>query len=364
MRIMFCITGLSVGGAERQVVDLANRFAELGHEVSILVLRGKPVLLPAQKVQVILLQMSKSPFSVLKSFLAAKDIVKKYSPDVLHSHMRHANLFCRILRLFTPIRKLISTSHTSNDGGLLWMAIYKATDGLSEITTTVSHAAEKVFSEFRAADSRKLRVVYNGIDTDKFQFSMESRLTLRSSLSISPDKSVLISIGRLTEAKDYPTLLRAFQLVRQRVDAELYIVGEGPLMEPLKLLAKRFDISNHVHFLGLRADIPQLLSASDLFVLSSAWEGFGLVVAEAMACKRRVVATAADGVCEVVGDCGRLVAIGDAEALAEGVCEALAITHEQDAILGERGRLRVLENFSLNISVKRWLDIYGGNTVS
>lgn len=361
---MLCITGLAVGGAERQVVDLANRFAELGHEVLILVLRGEPVLSPSQSVRVITLKMSKSPLSLLNSFLAAKRIVDDYSPDVLHSHMRHANLFCRALRLFVPIRKLISTSHTSNDGGRLWMALYRATDGLSEVTTTVSYAAANVFSKFKASAAGKLHVVYNGIDTEKFQFSAEARSSLRSSLSIESGKPLVVSIGRLTEAKDYPTLLKAFHLVLQRFDAELCIVGDGPLMEQLKSLTKALGIASHVHFLGLRGDIPQLLSATDLFVLSSAWEGFGLVVAEAMACKRPVVATAADGVCEVVGDCAQLVPVGDMRALAEGMCDALNATPEQNAILTERGRLRVMENFSLDISVKRWLDIYESESVT
>ena len=123
--------------------------------------------------------------------------------------------------------------------------------------------------------------------------------------------------GRFLELKDYPNLIRAFAQVRTRKPGiKLAIVGDGPLKADLEAVMNSLGVTDDVHLLGVRHDIPELMSACDVFVLSSASEGFGLVVAEAMACERIVVATDCGGVREVVGNAGLLVPLQDPEKLA------------------------------------------------
>jgi glycosyltransferase involved in cell wall biosynthesis len=98
--------------------------------------------------------------------------------------------------------------------------------------------------------------------------------------------------------------------------------------------------------------------AADVFVLSSAWEGFGLVVAEAMATEKVVVATNSGGVKEVVGECGLLVTPQNSEALAHALEKALNMPPEQAKVLGKKARQRIIENFSIDNAVKKWLEIY------
>ncbi|BCL76527.1 hypothetical protein JHS3_22630 [Jeongeupia sp. HS-3] len=102
------------------------------------------------------------------------------------------------------------------------------------------------------------------------------------------------------------------------------------------------------------------MSAADLFVLSSAWEGFGLVVAEAMACERVVVATNCGGVAEVIGKEGILVPVKDSQALAAAINEALDWSVEQKRRIGQAARQRVVERFSLGAAVEKWLQLYQG----
>lgn len=359
MKILLVITGLGMGGAERQVVDLADRFADEGHDVLILVLTGQPVIQPSRtQVGLHLLGMRKSPVDVVKSIARARALLQAFKPDVVHSHMRHANLFARLLRVVTPMPRLISTSHTSNDGGRLWMWAYRWTDRFSDLTTNVSEAAAEAFRCRRAAPPDKLAVVYNGIDTEHFQFSLQAREALRSDLLQAPSTTVFLAIGRLTEAKDYPTLLSAFARVQASRDAVLWIVGSGPLEAMLKRMALDLAVAHKVVFLGTRSDIPQLLSAADVFVLSSRWEGFGLVVAEAMACKRPVVATAAYGVTEVLGNEGWLVQPENVPALGDAMMEAANTDAQCLALQGESAKERVRENFSISVIVRHWLKIY------
>lgn len=108
----------------------------------------------------------------------------------------------------------------------------------------------------------------------------------------------------------------------------------------------------------MRKDVHDWMSAADVFVLSSAWEGFGLVVAEAMACERIVVATDCGGVKEVVGDTGILVPAKDSVALAQGLAKGLALTREAALAQGRLARQRIVARYSLSVQAERWLELY------
>ena len=130
----------------------------------------------------------------------------------------------------------------------------------------------------------------------------------------------------------------------------------------IEALAIELGVARRVHFLGIRYDIPAVIAASDVFVLSSAWEGFGLVVAEAMACERPVVATDCGGVREVVGDAGFLVPPRDSDALARSIEVALMLSQEAREKLGREARRRVVTKFSLASTAERYLALYQGDS--
>jgi glycosyltransferase involved in cell wall biosynthesis len=140
----------------------------------------------------------------------------------------------------------------------------------------------------------------------------------------------------------------------------LAVVGEGPLGDSLNAQAKRLGIAHRVSWLGIRHDVSALMSGCDLFVLPSAWEGFGLVVAEAMACERPVVATDCGGVREVVGDCGTLVPPRNPEALATAIEKTLGMAQSQKEALGHAGRQRVVARYSIAAMADRYLAVYRG----
>lgn len=138
----------------------------------------------------------------------------------------------------------------------------------------------------------------------------------------------------------------------------MLIAGDGPLRQELQDLAHKLRLEDYVDFLGIRDDIPALMSASDVFVLSSAWEGFGLVVAEAMACQRVVVATDCGGVKEVLGSAGYLVQPRQATELADALYSALNLSSQDSAAMGKAARQRVQNYYSLDVAVDKWLKLY------
>ncbi|MDR1975632.1 MAG: glycosyltransferase [Campylobacteraceae bacterium] len=361
MNIFFLITGLGAGGAERQVVDLSEQLAASGRKIYICYITGEAKILPSnKKIQIIPLNAKKNPWSLLKALFSLRKIIRKIKPDIIHSHMVHANLMARIVRPLLGIKTvLICTAHNKNEGGKLRMLAYRLTDFLANISTNVSEEAVDAFIAKKATKRGRMIAMHNGIDTDKFLFDKNEREKLRVEQQILKHTKVLIAVGRITEAKDYPNLLQAYSKLKE-IDTVLWIVGDGDKNYKyfLEKMVDELGIRDRVFFLGLRNDISALLSAADIFILSSEWEGFGLVVAEAMSCERVVVATDSGGVKEVLGDCGFLVPIKQPEILSKNIKEALSLTKKEAEILGKKARERVLKNFDLKYIAKQWSELY------
>lgn len=348
-----------MGGAEKVVTSLADAFAAKGHEVRIAYMTGSAVVLPSNtSIQVISLGMQDMA-DALCAFIRLRRLIRDFRPDVVHSHMWHANILARLVRLVTPINRLISTAHNSNEGGKLRMLVYRLTDALTDMSTNVSEEAVAAFIQVKATKPGRMVALHNGIKIDAFSFNSVARVRLRQEIPIAEGCRLILAVGRLYEQKDYQNLFYALaQLFLVDLKCQLCIAGDGPLRGDLNALALKLGIANRVHFLGVRHDVVDLMSAADVFVLSSAWEGFGLVVAEAMACERVVVATDSGGVREVVGESGYLVKSKDSNALAESLLAALHLPINQSIALGRAARQRIIDRYSLDAAVNKWLKIY------
>jgi glycosyltransferase involved in cell wall biosynthesis len=365
MKVLFFITDLGVGGAERQVVDLADRFAGKGAQVKIAYLTGDASVRPSNHdIELIGFGVDRSLYGLISGYIRLRQLIRRFRPDVVHSHMVHANLLARVVRITTSIPQLISTAHSTNEGGKLRMMAYYVTDFLANTSTNVSEEAVEVFEEKRAVPRGRMIAVPNGIDTDRFHFNAELRGTTRTAMKLAADEKVILAVGRLVPAKDYPNLLRAFaQVDRRSRKLALWIVGAGDLLPELERLADELEIAGEVKFLGMRRDVPALLNAADIYVLSSAWEGLPLVIGESMASEKVVVATDCGGVREVLSDCGFLVPSKQPAALAAGLEQALKLGEPESAQFGARARARIVESYSLDSSVAIWSDVYAGKRV-
>lgn len=360
MKIIMLITGLGIGGAERQVCDLADQFADKGHQVLLISMTGETVNRPqSTAIDIVELNMAKTPMGFIKAYWKTRWFIKKFKPDVVHSHMIHANIFGRLLRLSTRIKKLICTAHNTNEGGVVRMLAYRFTDGLCDLSTNVSQEAVDVFISNKAAPTKRMVAMPNGIDINRFTFNPASRGNLRATLKATDDCPLILAVGRFNIQKDYPNLLIAFsQLPIELSHVQLAIIGIGEEQANIEELTAQLGLTSRLHFLGLKRNVHDWMSAADIFVLSSAWEGFSLVVAEAMACERIVVATDCGGVKEVVGDCGILVPPKNSEALADALTQALVLTPEQAQMRGHLARQRIVERYSLSVQAECWLAFY------
>ncbi|MEE9903259.1 MAG: glycosyltransferase [Acinetobacter haemolyticus] len=363
MNILFVVTGLGGGGAEKVVCDLADAMYKKGHEVKIAYLTGDKIVQPKhEEIEIYYLKLN-GLFCFFNSFNNLKKVIKVFKPDVIHTHMVHANIFVRLCRLFIQMPRLICSAHSKNEGGKLRMLAYRLTHSLSDVTTNVSNEASGNFIINKAVLNDEILTVYNGIDLKKFIEYKVNLCLFKRSLNINPEAKVLIAVGRFHEAKDYPNLINAFNIFLKKFDKKLFhlfIIGDGnlALITKTKNLIHDYNLGNNIHLMGRRDDIAELLSGADLFILSSKYEGLPTVVIEAMACGTFVIATDCGGSAEIMGDTGILVPPQNSEALAEAIKQAVNKTPLDIQENNLKARQRVEELFSLEKSVENWLKIY------
>jgi glycosyltransferase involved in cell wall biosynthesis len=229
----------------------------------------------------------------------------------------------------------------------------------------VSQAAADRYIRLGAVPRRKCSVILNGIDVHEFAPNGEGGARIRAELGVSAADEeaefVWIAVGRLAPAKDYPNLLHAFAEVRSgRSDARLWIAGDAAVgqIAALQQLLSEFELGDSVRWLGLRRDMPAVLEAADGFVSGSAWEGMPLAVGEAMAMAKPVVATDVGGVRELLGDAGVIVAAKDSAALARAMIATMGKSREALAAHGRSARQRIIDHFSMDATMDRWLALY------
>lgn len=359
MKILYVITGLGLGGAEKVVAELADQMYIKGHTVKIAYLTGEKLVTPNHSnIEVINLEL-KSLKDLPCAAIKLKRLLNSYEPDVVHSHMFHANIISRIVRLISPIPLLISSAHSSNEGGRLRMLAYRLTHSLSDITTNVSENASESFINKKAVRGKEILTIYNGVNLDKFSNLSKDLNKCKGDVYEDFRSKLILAVGRLEEPKDYTNLINAICIMRKSCsNFKLLIAGDGSLRSELKQHVSSLKLDEYITFLGNRSDIPELMSMADIYVLSSKYEGLPTVLIEAMGCEKFIVATDCGGSREILGDTGTIVPIKDSKALAEALIKALKLSSEEISINGRKARDRAILKFSLESSVNKWLSLY------
>ena len=357
--LMLVTTWLTRAGAETQVRDLACEHARRGARVVVVSMRDPEVFvqeLTDAGVQVISLGMPKGvadPRGVIRLARA----VHRFRPDVVHSHMVHANILARVTRLFCRMPVLVCTAHNVDEGGRWRERMYRLTDRLADLTTNVSKAGVERYLRVGAAPAGRMRWVPNGIDVGRFERGPATRDAVRTALGVA-DAFVFLAVGRLEPAKGFDVLVRAIpSVVLAHPDAAFLFAGDGSQRQALEESA---HVLPNVRFLGVRDDIPDLMAAADALVLPSRWEGLPMVLLEAASAGLPVVATDVGGNAEVVvnQETGFLVPPDDAEALSAAMIRIAGLPPEDRHAMAMNARRVVQERYSLGAVVDMWAELY------
>jgi glycosyltransferase involved in cell wall biosynthesis len=287
----------------------------------------------------------------------ARDVVRAVraeQPDLVHTHLVHADVYGGIAARALGIRA-ISTRH-NDDRYLLGPFRYvdRAFARPARKLIAISDAVRR-FLELAGHDPAKLVTIRYGLD----ELPAAPSNPTPAAAGIPADAPLAAAVGRLIEQKDHATLLRAFASVRAELpQARLAILGSGPLEAETRQLAAELGLEDAVTLPG-RTDIRDWLERADVFVHTSRWEGFGIVLLEAMLAGLPIVATRVSAVPEVVvdGETGLLVDPGDHTRLAEAL-GALLADDVRATGLGEAGRRRALDEFSVGRMAERTLAVY------
>jgi starch synthase (maltosyl-transferring) len=356
--LALCITDLDVGGAERCLVELATRVDRTRYSPTVYCLQPLPAAnelierLRSAGIEICSLNARRT-IDFLPAVWRLAHELKRRKTEVLQSFLFHANIVGRLAAYKAGVRRVCSGIRVAEPERRWRLWLERATGRLITRQVCVSRSVAEFAVRVGGLPRDKLLVIGNGVDVARFDSAAPADLT---ALGLGPNRRAVIFIGRLEPQKRVDWLLRsAARWLPQFEDVDLVIVGSGREREALTTLALDLGLATRVHFAGWRADVPSLLKASRLLVLSSAYEGMPNVVLEAMAAGLPVVATDVEGVREALGPAAeeQVVAAQDPAAFAEKMTNLLSNSGLAKR-LGEENHLRATCDFSLEKMVRAY----------
>lgn len=335
LSISVFLPALEGGGAERAMLHLAEGFAERGVKTDLVIAQAEGAYLKQLPGNVRLVDLH-SRFPVLLSkTLALRHYLQQEQPDVLLSAldiMGSAPWAQRLAGVPTQIVMCIQThlsqqfrDHQPHTMGKVRPHFVRWFYGWADGIVAASHGVAADFAQMAKRPIDQIQVIYNPVITPSVLAKLEEPLDHPWFAADEPP--VVLGVGRLVSQKDFLTLIKAFAQVRQQCTARLMILGEGEQRPQLEALVRELDLANDVALPGFVDNPYAYMAKSSVFALSSVFEGFGNVVAEALAAGTSVVSTDCEsGPAEILanGQYGRLVPVGDATALADAIVATLA----------------------------------------
>ncbi len=365
-KVLFVITRLAAGGAPSVTLSMLKSLRENGYDVELatgLAGKGERDLLPEikdkdYKVTVIPeLVRNVRPLKDLIALGKLRKLMKEGKYDVVHTHTTKAGILGRLAANQAKVPHVIHSPHGHIFHGYfnpvlikLYVMLETMAARWTQKTITLTEKEKKEYLALGIGVPGEYECIYNGIDVDKYCDPDLSVKAERRRLNISTTATVLLTVGRLVHVKGHRHLLEAVASMGHEESADVHclIIGDGDLREELESQAHELGISEKISFLGHQNNITPFLMISDLFVLPSLNEGFGLVVIEAMASGLPIIATNVGGVPEIVkdGETGILVSPGESSALKNGI---LTLLKDREILrqIGNQNRERVQREFSL-----------------
>jgi glycosyltransferase involved in cell wall biosynthesis len=353
-------------GTERHMLELARGLAIEGVPVSLACSPGSPLAERAANEKLPIIAVEKRGGIDLRAVNALAAVLADGRIDVIHSHNGRCAFHAALAVKRAGRGSAVATQHfidpartlRRGPAGMLSRALHRWIASRTAHFIAVSEAAREAMIA-RGEAAAKISVVPNGISEPDVS-KIEPPESIRQSFGLKPGVPLVVCVARLEPEKDVPTLVRAMSLLAEKVpDAVCVIAGEGLLAARLAAEISGAHLEKRVILAGFRSDALALIRAGDLFVLPSLAEPFGLVLLEAMALSRAVVATRAGGPVEIVDDgiTGRLVPPQDPAAMAQAIGELLS-SPETLREMGTRGAARFREKFTTTQMARATRQIY------
>jgi glycosyltransferase involved in cell wall biosynthesis len=355
--LLYIITKSELGGAQGNVYDLISQFhkdnqvhlatGSHGHLTEDAIALGVPVHIISNLTRNI---------QLFGDFIAVKEcvsLIKRIKPDIIHAHSSKAGVVARIAGKICGV-PTVFTAHgwgfspgTPKMRGKVALIVEKLLAPLTNTIICVSENDRQLALSCGVGNQNSLAVVRYGINNIPVTFANPSQQPPR-----------LIMVARFNEQKDQPTLLQALAKLNNP-SIHLDLVGSGPDLEYSKALAKSLGIAQQVSFLGDRRDVPDLLGRSQIFILSTNYEGLPISILEAMRAGLPVVATSVNGIPEEIvhGETGLLVPHQDVDALANALASLIDSPSKRES-MGKAARQKFEQEFTVERMVNNLINVY------
>ncbi len=286
-----------------------------------------------------------------RGFLVLVDLLRRERNDLIMTYTQHSNLIGIPLAWLAGVPLRIASNRGCIDGMPPWLSRLHGWMVNSRLTSCLvansAHVREEAVDQEKVVPS-KITIVPNGVPLPEQTDNPAVRAQVCAEFAIPSNAQLLVTVGRLTRQKGHVYLIQALpQILQAYPDAHLLLIGEGELRQPLSDLARELGVLHAVHFLGLRADVGRLLSAADIFVFPTLWEGMPNALLEAMASGIPAAASSIPETREILkdGENGLLFTVADARAAAAAVLRLLGDADLRNRI-GVAGREFVAQHFS------------------
>ena len=364
-KITFIITALGIGGAEMMLLRLLKTLDQDKYDISLITLKSGGALekeFMGLGFPLISAEMN-SIAGTLMGFSKLMSHLDKIQPNIVFCWMYHANLIgglaakrCHVRKIYWNIRNsgLRQIWKAPLTGLVIKLGAFFS--GLIPDLIIVNSDQARDNHIRMGYEEKKMRVIHNGIDTSVFQPDPEARRIIRKELNMQPSAKLAGMIARFHPQKDHKTFMEAANLIKNQIPEVQFVLCGNRIENTNKELASwitKFGLEGNVSLLGERRDIPRLMSAMDLFLLSSAYgESFPNVLAEAMSCGVPCAATDVGGSAFIIGDTGLIVPPKNPPALS-GAAVKLLTKKDLRIKLGKAARSRIIKEFSIEkISAK------------
>jgi len=366
MKVLFVVNGSEFGGATRHVLALSRHLLESDNKVGIVSAPEPRLMREAASLGA---QVFPNPYFVrpirlhndLRALGPVYRAIKQFQPDLVSAHSTKAGFAARILCALLGFKPVLFTAHgwafTEGRGSRARSWLARAERLAAKVTTQIVCVSEhdrELAVRLKVSRPEKLVMIHNGVDPAPFLAARGNHI--RSEFCLG-EVSVITFVGRLASPKDPLAMLQACRMLEG--DFRVLLVGDGELRSSAEEFARRSGLGSKVIFTGERKDIPEILAASDIFLLSSRWEGLPLTIIEAMMTGLPLVATRVGGIPELVEDgvTGYLVPPQDPSAIAFAV-QKLLVNSQLCSSMGARGRERALEHFTVDQMLRRTETVY------
>ncbi|HHT9137263.1 MAG TPA: glycosyltransferase family 4 protein [Candidatus Wunengus sp. YC60] len=307
------------------------------------------------------------PFLDVYALLKLYFLIRKGRYDIVHCHTSKGGFVGRLAARMAKVHGIVYSPHGDIFEGyfgklktclFVWLERFSA--GFTDKIITLTKSGIEPYLKAEIGQKSQFNYIYNGVDIESIEKRKVDRIQKRQEIGVENDCPLVVTAGRLVPVKGHTYLIAALDQVRKEIpNIRLVFLGDGELKDELLRHTKILGLENHVRFLGMRNDVPEIISCSDLFALPSINEGFGVVLLEAMAMKCPIVATNVGGVPEVVldGETGFLVPPKDPVQLARGIIRLLKDTSPA-LQMAENGYQRLKTCFDIKETVTKTERLY------